>query len=76
MTYGKGNYKISIEQIDGFGKNPGLWIHKGNEAFKMASFGSFEKAELFCEFMEYFLFNTPIPEIKHDGNELQKQTAE
>ena len=62
MTYGKGNYKISIEQIDGFGKNPGLWIHRGNEAFKMASFGSFEKAELFCEFMEYFLFNTPIPQ--------------
>lgn len=62
MTYGKGNYKISIEQIDGFGKNPALWVHKGNEAFKMASFGSFEKAKLFEAYMEWMLFGTPIPE--------------
>ena len=65
MTYGKGDYKISVEHIKEFGKNPSLWVHKGNEAFKMASFGSFEKAEMFCSWLEYFLFDTPIPETFH-----------
>lgn len=34
----------------------------------MASFGSFEKAELFCAYMEYFLFGTPIPDMVHEGD--------
>ena len=71
MTYIKGNYKISVEHIKEFGKRPSLWIHKGNEAFKMASFGSFEKADLFCKYMEYFLFNTPIPELEHNDGKLE-----
>lgn len=71
MTYGKGDYKISVEHIKEFGKNPGLWVHKGNEAFKMASFGSFEKAELFCAYIEYFLFDTPIPDMVHEGDKVR-----
>ena len=71
MIYGKGDYKISVEHIKEFGKNPGLLVHKENEAFKMASFGSFEKAELFCAYMEYFLFGTPIPDMVHEGDKVR-----
>ena len=48
-VYRRGEYEFSVEQIDGFGKNPGLWIHdtKNNASIKVASFGSKEKAELF-----------------------------
>ena len=49
MTIERGEKSISVEQIDGFGKNPGLWIGNGNELVKVASFGSAEKAEMFCK---------------------------
>lgn len=55
MIYKRGDYGISVEQIDGFGKNPGLWIHRGNTATKMASFGSEEKANLFVKYLDYML---------------------
>ena len=55
MVYKRGDYGISVEQINGFGKNPGLWIHKGNQAIKMASFGSFEKAETFMKYLDWLL---------------------
>lgn len=71
MIYVKGNYKISAEHIREFGKKPGLWIHKDNEAFKLASFGSFEKAELFCAYMDYFLFNVPIPDEIQEGDKVR-----
>ena len=65
MVYKRGDYAISVEQIDGFGKNPGLWIHKGNEAIKMASFGSIEKAERFMKYLDYLLLiNGKEPEEK------------
>ena len=65
MIYKRGDYAISVEQIDGFGKNPGLWIHKGNEAIKMASFGSIEKAERFMKYLDYLLLiNGKEPEEK------------
>lgn len=65
MVYKRGDYAISVEQIDGFGKNPGLWIHKGNEAIKMASFGSVEKAERFMKYLDYLLLiNGKEPEEK------------
>ena len=49
--------EISIEQIDGFGKNPGLWIRseKENASIKVASFGSKEKADMFVDYMKKFL---------------------
>lgn len=43
--------------MEGFGKNPGLWIgtEDPNRMVKMASFGSEDKAALFCKWLEYFL---------------------
>jgi hypothetical protein len=65
MIYKRGDYGISVEQINGFGKNPGLWVHKGNTAVKMASFGSFEKAEQFMRYLDYMLLiNGKEPEDK------------
>ena len=57
MKYIKGNVNISIEQIDEFGKNPGLWIGTSdpNQSVKVASFGNEDKANLFCKWLEYLL---------------------
>ena len=57
VTYKRGNEIVSVEQIDGFGKMPGLWIgtEKPNELLKVASFGSVEKAEKFCKWFEYMI---------------------
>ena len=56
-TYKRGNISISVEQIDGFGKNPALWIGTDdpNQQVKVASFGSPVRAELFCKWMDYML---------------------
>lgn len=55
MKYKRGQVSISVEQIDGFGKNPGLWIGTDypNQIVKVASFGSENKAKLFCKWLEY-----------------------
>lgn len=57
MTYKKNDVLISIEKVEGFGKNPGLWIgtEDPNIRVKMASFGSEDKAATFCKWLEYFL---------------------
>ena len=50
MTYIRGPIEISVEQIDGFGKYPSLWIKslaEPNARIKVASFGSYEKAKIF-----------------------------
>lgn len=50
--------------VDGFGKNPGLWIGTENQAIKVASFGSQDKADLFCKWLEYILgLNNDAPEV-------------
>ena len=56
MIYKCGKYGISVKQLDGFGKNPGLWIHDGNCAIKVASFGSAKKAQDFMSYLDYLLF--------------------
>ena len=55
MTYKRGQVSISIHQLDGFGKNPALWIgtDEPNQMVKVASFGSEEKAKLFCRWLNY-----------------------
>ena len=57
MTYKRGHVSISVHQLDGFGKNPSLWIgtEKPNELVKVASFVSKDKADLFCKWLEYLL---------------------
>lgn len=54
VTYKRGHVSISIGQVDGFGKNPGLWIgtDNPNQMVKVASFGSYEKAKLFCKWLD------------------------
>lgn len=57
MTFSKGTVIISVEQIDGFGKKPGLWIGKKSETEnwqgKVASFGSEQRAQDFCDWLQY-----------------------
>jgi len=57
MTYKKNDVLISIEKVEGFVKNPGLWVgtEDPNKMVKMASFGSEDKASMFCKWLEYFL---------------------
>ena len=57
MTYKRGQVSISVHQLDGFGKNPALWIgtENPNQMVKVASFGSEDKANLFCKWIEYML---------------------
>lgn len=49
MLYKCGDIEFSVEQIDGLGKNPGLWVKSQVDGsfIKVASFGSKEKADLF-----------------------------
>lgn len=57
MTFSKGTVIISVEQIEGFGKNPGLWIGKISEAenwlSKVSSFGNEQRAQDFCDWLQY-----------------------
>lgn len=52
----RGDFGISIEQVDGFGKNPSLFIHNKNTAVKVASFGNKEKADAFKKYLEWIVF--------------------
>lgn len=57
MTYKRGDVSISVYQLDGFGKKPSLWIgtDEPNQMVKVASFGSKDKADTFCKWLEYML---------------------
>ena len=55
MRIVRGKAFISIEQIEGFGKNPGLWIGRNNVQIKVASFGSQEKAEAFYNWLSFIV---------------------
>lgn len=66
MVYSKAEYMICVENKPIFGKRPELYIGTGNSMLKVASFGSFEKAKMFEEFLEYFFYNKPpTTNIKH-----------
>lgn len=54
-VYKRNGVIISIEQIPGFGKKPGLWIgtENPNQMLKVASFGSDDKAKQFCKWFDY-----------------------
>lgn len=55
IRYEKGGCVITVERIDGFGKNPGLWIGTDNSLTKVASFGNEDKAQTFIKWLNYFL---------------------
>ena len=57
VRYKRKGVIVSVEQIDGFGKNPGLWIGTDNPNMlvKVASFGSTDKARLFVKWLDYII---------------------
>lgn len=68
MEYNRGDFGISVEQIDGFGKRPSLWVCNKNCMCKVASFGSEEKAEAFLAFLDWLVFGRVEPtEEKNNG---------
>lgn len=70
MTYKRGHARISVHQLDGFGKNPALWIgtDEPNQMVKVASFGSKDKADTFCKWLEYLLgLSNDEQEVKMDA---------
>ena len=64
MTFCKGELKISVFQLDGFGKNPSLWVGDETGLIKVASFGNAEKADLFCKQMANIFFGATETELK------------
>jgi hypothetical protein len=55
VRYKKDDFIIAVEKIAGFGQHKGLWIGKGNEIIKVASFGNDDKAEMFMRYLDYYL---------------------
>ena len=53
---------IFIEQVDGFGKRPGLWIGNVGQMTKVASFNSFEHAYQFEEWLIVFFGDRLVKE--------------
>ena len=67
VRYKLGDVIITVEQIEGFGKNPGLWIgtENPNQIVKVASFGSEDKAITFLKWLDYMLgLNKDIEQVK------------
>lgn len=59
---GKESYVIDVDQVNGFGKNPSLWIKSppdGNTFLKVASFANEKKAEMFVKYLTKFLGQDP-----------------
>lgn len=69
-AYKRNDVMISVEQIDGFGKNPGLWIgtENPNQMVKVASFRNEDMARTFCKWLEYVaMIDTDRTKVKWDG---------
>lgn len=70
MVHSKGSKFIAIELNDLLGgKKPGLYIGEGMAMVKVASFSTFEKANIFEEYLRYF-FDGMLKkdeEVKQDG---------
>ena len=64
MTFEKGGLTIRVEQIDGFGKNPSLWVGDEEGIVKVANFGSEEKAVMFCKQMAIIFFGAGEEQLK------------
>lgn len=72
MVYSKGKKFIVIELNDLLGgKKPGLYIGEGNTLVKVGSFATYEKANLFEEYLRYFfgemLVKDQAKEVTHEG---------
>lgn len=63
MVYKRGDFGVSVCQVDGFGKRPSLCVHNKNCMVKVASFGSEEKAKMFMDYLDWLvLINGEPPE--------------
>ena len=70
MIYRRGNYGISVEKVQGFGKNAALWVHHNNVAIKVASFSNDKKAEMFLKYLDWLtLINRKEPEPKEENDD-------
>lgn len=69
QVYRRGDYGISVSQVDGFGKRPSLWVRDKNRMIKVASFGSDEKAVLFMEYLDWLFSINVIPPTSHAKGE-------
>ena len=61
MIYKRGDFGVSVSQVNGFGKNPSLWVHNKNAMIKVASFGNDEKAKMFREYLEWLILANAEP---------------
>lgn len=61
MIYKRGDFGISVSQVDGFWKRPSLWVHDKNCMVKVASFGSEEKAKLFLNYLDWLVLINAEP---------------
>lgn len=61
MIYKRGDFGISVSQVDGFGKRPSLWVHYKNCMVKVASFGSEEKAKMFMQYLDWLVLSNGEP---------------
>lgn len=68
MRYERDNAVMGVYKVDGFGKNPGLWIgtKDPNTVLKVASFGSEDKANTFIKWFEYITGLTDKEPLKED----------
>lgn len=57
MKITRGSAFVSVEKIDGFGKNPGLWIGTKypNQMVEVALFGNEDDAKLFEKWLKYII---------------------
>lgn len=71
MSYERGNVIIEVSKVDGFGKNPGLWIgtKNPNTVSKVAVFRSDDKARLFEKWFEYMMRLTDREPYKPEVSE-------
>ena len=69
MVYSKSDKFIAIELNDLLGgKKPGLYIGEGMTLTKVASFSTFEKANIFEEYLRYFFGGMLVSEdVKQNG---------
>ena len=69
MIYKRGDFGISVSQVDGFGKKPSLWVHDKNCMIKVASFGNEEKAKMFMQYLDWIVFqNADPPKGEENGD--------
>ena len=61
MIYKRGDFGISVSQVDGFGKRPSLWLHDKNSMRKVASFASEEKAKQFLAYLDWLVLVNAEP---------------